>query len=244
MSDTHFGFTTVDEKEKAAKVAAVFSSVAPNYDLMNDAMSMGMHRAWKWFTVKQAAVKNGERVLDIASGSADLARAFAPQVGPSGMVFATDINAAMLEHGRDKLINAGVITPCIQCDAERLPFPDRYFDVVTVAFGLRNMTHKDLALAEMQRVLKPMGRLLILEFSQVLEPVRKIYDWYSFNILPKLGDLLAKDGESYRYLAESIRMHPSQEALKQMMEAAGFSPVRYTDLTMGVVALHHGIKTV
>jgi demethylmenaquinone methyltransferase/2-methoxy-6-polyprenyl-1,4-benzoquinol methylase len=239
---THFGFQTVDEAEKAARVAGVFHSVAARYDLMNDLMSGGLHRAWKAFTVAQAAVRPGMKVLDVAGGTADLARAFARRAGPEGEVWLTDINASMLTVGRDRMIDEGLVQPVALCDAEKLPFPDAYFDRVSVAFGLRNMTHKDVALAEMARVLKPGGRLYVLEFSKVWKPLGPLYDLYSFQVLPRLGARVAGDEESYRYLAESIRMHPDQETLKTMMEEAGLVRVRYYNLTAGVVALHEGWK--
>lgn len=239
---THFGYRKVAEKEKAEKVAEVFHSVAGKYDLMNDVMSVGLHRLWKAFTVAQAAVRPGFRVLDIAGGTGDLAGVFARQAGPSGQVWLTDINESMLRTGRDKLLNKGLVVPILICDAEKLPFPDGYFDRVTVAFGLRNMTHKEAALAEMQRVLKPGGKLLVLEFSKVWEPLKNLYHMYSFTVLPWLGKRIAKDADSYRYLAESIRMHPDQETLQKMMQAAGFECVRYFNLTAGVAALHTGIK--
>ncbi|MFL9711843.1 bifunctional demethylmenaquinone methyltransferase/2-methoxy-6-polyprenyl-1,4-benzoquinol methylase UbiE [Methylobacillus sp. Pita1] len=246
MSDnakTHFGFQTVDEREKARKVGEVFHSVARKYDLMNDVMSAGLHRAWKRFTVEVSGVRPGDRVLDVAGGSGDLSRLFSNKVGPTGQVILTDINASMLAVGRDRLIDDGKAVPALQCDAEQLPFPEEYFDCVIVAFGLRNMTHKDKALAEMQRVLKPGGRLLVLEFSQVWKPLAPIYDAYSFKLLPIMGKLFAKDADSYRYLAESIRMHPDQETLKQMMLDAGLGKVDYYNLAAGVVALHKGWKT-
>jgi demethylmenaquinone methyltransferase/2-methoxy-6-polyprenyl-1,4-benzoquinol methylase len=242
MTTTHFGYRTVDEAEKAKHVRGVFDSVAPKYDLMNDLMSMGLHRAWKAFTVLVANLREGDQVLDIAGGTGDLALAFSKKVGKSGRVVHTDINEAMLRTGRDRLLDAGVVLPTLVCDAEKLPFPDNHFDLVSVAFGLRNMTHKDLALTEMNRVLKPGGKLLVLEFSKVAPPLEKAYDWYSFNILPKLGKLVAGDDASYRYLAESIRMHPGQQALKELMKACGFGHVDYHNLTGGLVALHVGIK--
>lgn len=242
MSDTHFGFKTVAEEEKAKKVGEVFHSVASRYDLMNDVMSAGLHRLWKRFTVETSGVRPGDRVLDVAGGSGDLSRLFAKKVGPSGQVVLTDINASMLGVGRDRLIDDGVAVPALQCDAEKLPFPDAYFNCVIVAFGLRNMTHKDIALKEMCRVLKPGGRLLVLEFSKVWKPLAPAYDAYSFKLLPFMGKLLAKDEDSYRYLAESIRMHPDQETLKQMMLEAGFGRVDFNNLTGGVVALHKGWK--
>ena len=242
QDQTHFGYAKVPEAQKAGKVAEVFDSVASRYDLMNDLMSAGMHRLWKSFTVAQAAVRPGMKVLDVAGGTADLAREFARRVGSSGEVWLTDINASMLRLGRDRMLDNGFDQPVAQCDAEKLPFPSDYFDRVTVAFGLRNMTHKDQALAEMTRVLKPGGRLLVLEFSRVWKPLAPLYDLYSFAVLPVLGRLIAGDSGSYRYLAESIRMHPDQESLKQMMEAAGLSRVRYFNLAGGVVALHEGIR--
>jgi demethylmenaquinone methyltransferase/2-methoxy-6-polyprenyl-1,4-benzoquinol methylase len=242
MTKTHFGYTEVDESEKAHKVGEVFDSVASRYDIMNDLMSAGMHRLWKRFTVAIANARPGERFLDLASGSGDLARQFARQVGDAGQVVMTDINHAMLSRGRDRLLDSGVSLPTVQCDAERLPFPDNAFDCVTVAFGLRNMTHKDRALAEMKRVLKPGGRALVLEFSRVWEPLRPLYDAYSFKVIPRLGQLIANDSASYQYLAESIRMHPDQEILKSMMEAAGLESVTWFNLSAGVVALHRGYK--
>lgn len=241
--NTHFGFKTVAENEKAKKVAEVFHSVANKYDLMNDVMSAGLHRGWKRFAVSISGVSAGDKVLDIAGGSGDLSKLFAKKVGPEGQVILTDINASMLGVGRDRMLDAGLNVPAMQCDAEKLPFPDQYFDCVIVAFGLRNMTHKDKALAEMQRVLKVGGRLLVLEFSKVWQPLSKAYDVYSFKLLPLMGKLLAKDAESYQYLAESIRMHPDQETLKQMMVDAGLSKVDYYNLAAGVVALHKGYKT-
>ncbi len=242
MSSTHFGYQTVDEREKAGRVRGVFDSVAPRYDLMNDLMSMGLHRAWKAYTTLVANVQPGWQVLDIAGGTGDLARAFAAKAGPTGRVLHTDINEAMLRTGRDRLLDAGVALPTLVCDAEKLPFPEGHFDLVSVGFGLRNMTHKDKALAEMHRVLKPGGKLLVLEFSQPAAPLRKAYDWYSFQVLPRLGQAVAGDAGSYRYLAESIRMHPDQETLKSLMRQAGFGHVDYHNLTGGVVALHVGIK--
>ncbi|HEY5580084.1 MAG TPA: bifunctional demethylmenaquinone methyltransferase/2-methoxy-6-polyprenyl-1,4-benzoquinol methylase UbiE [Rhodoferax sp.] len=242
MTTTHFGYKSVDETEKAKHVRGVFDSVAPKYDLMNDLMSMGLHRAWKAFTVMVANVREGYQVLDIAGGTGDLALAFSKKVGRSGQVVHTDINEAMLRTGRNRLLDAGVSLPTVVCDAEKLPFPSNHFDVVSVAFGLRNMTHKDLALAEMNRVLKAGGKLLVLEFSKVAPPLEKVYDWYSFKVLPKLGQLVAGDDASYRYLAESIRMHPGQEELKALMKNNGFGHVDYHNLTGGLVALHVGIK--
>jgi demethylmenaquinone methyltransferase/2-methoxy-6-polyprenyl-1,4-benzoquinol methylase len=239
---THFGFETVAEGDKARRVAEVFDSVAPRYDLMNDLMSAGLHRVWKAFTVQLAGLRPGQRVLDVASGTGDLARAFAQRVQPGGMVVATDINGAMLDEGRRRLLDAGVCVPAVQCDAEQLPFADASFDRVSVAFGLRNMTHKDAALAEFRRVLRPGGKLLVLEFSRPWEPVRPLYDWYSFQVLPRLGRLVAGDAGSYRYLAESIRKHPDQATLKTMMEQAGFVGVQWYNLSAGVVALHVGMR--
>jgi len=242
MATTHFGYQSVDEQDKARRVRGVFDSVASRYDLMNDLMSAGLHRAWKAYTVMVANVQPGQRVLDIAGGTGDLARAFAAKTGPSGMVVHTDINEAMLRTGRNRLLDAGLVLPTLVCDAEHLPFGDASFNLVSVAFGLRNMTHKDAALREMARVLKPGGRLLVLEFSKVAAPLQKSYDWYSFNVLPRLGQWVAGDTRSYRYLAESIRMHPDQDTLKRLMLDNGFSHVDYHNMTGGVVALHVGIR--
>ncbi|MCX7278185.1 MAG: bifunctional demethylmenaquinone methyltransferase/2-methoxy-6-polyprenyl-1,4-benzoquinol methylase UbiE [Burkholderiales bacterium] len=242
MTSTHFGFQSVDESEKARHVRGVFDSVASKYDLMNDLMSAGLHRAWKAYTVLVADIREGHQVLDIAGGTGDLSMAFAKKVGKTGRVVHTDINEAMLRTGRDRLIDKGIVLPTMVCDAEKLPFDDASFDRVSVAFGLRNMTHKDVALAEMCRVLKPGGKLLVLEFSKVAQPLEKAYDWYSFKVLPRLGKLVAGDDASYRYLAESIRMHPSQHELKTLMQGAGFGHVDYHNLTGGMVALHVGIK--
>ena len=239
---THFGFQSVPESEKADKVRELFRSVARRYDLMNDVMSGGLHRLWKRFTVEVSGVKAGDRVLDIAGGTGDLSRLFSRKVGKDGELVLTDINADMLGIGRDRLLDEGIAVPAVQCDAEKLPFPDQHFDCVCVAFGLRNMTRKELALREMQRVLKPGGRLLVLEFSQVWKPLAPIYDTYSFKLLPLMGKLLAKDAESYQYLAESIRMHPDQETLRQKMLDAGLAQVDYYNLAAGVVALHKGWK--
>ncbi len=239
---THFGFTEVEETDKAKRVAGVFDSVAAKYDLMNDVMSAGLHRLWKAFAVREANVREGMKVLDVAGGTGDLGRAFAAQVGATGQVWLTDINASMLAEGRDRLLDRGLMIPLAQCDAERLPFAAMTFDVVSVAFGLRNMTRKDVALAEMQRVLKPGGRLLVLEFSRVWKPLVPIYDAYSFNVLPWLGEKIAADGDSYRYLAESVRVHPPQEELAEMMEHAGFDQVQWFNLTAGICALHIGTK--
>ena len=242
MSDTHFGFKTVDEQNKARMVRGVFDSVAARYDLMNDLMSGGMHRLWKAYTLAVSGAREGQQVLDIAGGTGDLSRAFARKVGRSGGVVHTDINEAMLSRGRDRLVDEGLSLPTVLCDAEKLPFPEARFDIVSVAFGLRNMTHKDAALAEMCRVLKPGGQLMVLEFSKVAAPLEKVYDWYSFSVLPRLGQMVAGDAESYRYLAESIRMHPGQAELKAMMKTAGFGHVDVHNLTGGVVALHVGLK--
>ena len=242
-TETHFGFEKVAEAAKAGKVRKVFDRVAGNYDLMNDLMSLGLHRAWKAFAITLSGVRAGDRVLDVAAGSGDLSKAFARRVGPTGQVWATDINGSMLAVGRDRLADAGLTCPAVQCDAEKLPFPDAYFDCASVAFGLRNMTHKEAALAEMTRVLKPGGRLLVLEFSKVCKPLEKPYDLYSFKVLPWLGEKVARDGDAYRYLAESIRMHPDQETLKTMMERVGLERVEYFNLSAGVVALHRGYRT-
>jgi demethylmenaquinone methyltransferase/2-methoxy-6-polyprenyl-1,4-benzoquinol methylase len=242
MSDTHFGFQTVDESQKAARVRGVFDSVASKYDVMNDLMSMGFHRAWKAYTVAVANLRDGQSVLDIAGGTGDLASAFAKRVGPKGRVVHTDINEAMLRQGRDRLLDEGRVLPTVICDGEKLPFASHSFDLVSVAFGLRNMTHKEAALAEMNRVLKPGGRLLVLEFSKIAKPLAKAYDWYSFKVLPRIGQWVAGDAQSYRYLAESIRMHPGQAELKAMMKSAGFGHVDVHNLSAGVVALHVGIK--
>ncbi|MCX7179259.1 MAG: bifunctional demethylmenaquinone methyltransferase/2-methoxy-6-polyprenyl-1,4-benzoquinol methylase UbiE [Proteobacteria bacterium] len=243
---THFGFKQVAEEEKARHVAGVFSSVAQKYDVMNDLMSLGLHRLWKQFAIQISGVRTGERVLDVAGGTADLSRAFAKKVGAfektGGQVWLTDINNAMLTVGRDRLLDRGMFLPVAQCDAEKLPFPTDYFDCVTVAFGLRNMTHQDLALGEMRRVLKPGGRLLVLEFSKVWQPLSAAYDLYSFKLLPWLGSKVVNDADSYRYLAESIRMHPDQETLKSLMERVGLENVEYFNLTAGMVALHRGYK--
>ncbi len=242
MGKTHFGFQSVEEDEKSSRVRSVFDSVAANYDIMNDLMSMGLHRAWKAYTVLVADLSLGMRVLDIAAGTGDLSMAFAKKVGPQGLVVQSDINWTMLRTGRDRLINEGLLLPTLVCDAQALPFANDSFDRVSVAFGLRNMTHKDAALKEMCRVLKPGGKLLVLEFSKVAAPLQKAYDWYSFNLLPKIGKWVAKDEDSYRYLAESIRMHPDQETLKGMIQDAGLGHVDVHNLSAGVVALHVGIK--
>lgn len=239
---THFGFERVPENDKARRVRAVFSSVATRYDVMNDLMSVGLHRIWKAFTVELANVRPGERVLDVAGGTADLALAFAKRAGRQGEVWLTDINHEMLGVGRDRVVDRGWLLPVAQCDAEKLPFPDNHFDLVTVAFGLRNMTHKEKALAEMQRVLRPGGRVLVLEFSKIWQPLSGAYDTYSFKVLPWLGKRVAHDPDSYRYLAESIRMHPDQKTLAKMMGDAGLSRVEYFNLSVGIVALHRGYK--
>jgi demethylmenaquinone methyltransferase/2-methoxy-6-polyprenyl-1,4-benzoquinol methylase len=242
MTQTHFGFKKVNEEDKARRVRGVFDSVASKYDIMNDLMSMGMHRAWKAYAVMVANVRAGDAVLDIAGGTGDMAQAFAKQTGPQGTVVHTDINLAMLRQGRDRLLDEGLMLPTTVCDAEALPFADASFNVVCVSFGLRNMTHKDRALAEMARVLKPGGKLLVLEFSKVAQPLAKVYDWYSFEVLPRLGKMVAGDDASYRYLAESIRMHPDQAALKALMQQSGFAHVDIHNLSLGVVALHVGIR--
>jgi demethylmenaquinone methyltransferase/2-methoxy-6-polyprenyl-1,4-benzoquinol methylase len=239
---THFGYQKVPEGEKAKKVGEVFRSVAGNYDLMNDLMSMGLHRWWKRFTLEMSGVREGSKVLDVASGSGDLALSFARRAGPGGEVWMTDINPAMLAVGRDKLIDEGLVAPLALCDAEKLPFRDDRFDCVSVAFGLRNMTHKERALAEMARVTRPGGRVLVLEFSKPWKPLERAYDAYSFGVLPRLGKYVARDEAAYRYLAESIRMHPDQETLKGMMQGAGLARVEYFNLAAGVVALHRGFK--
>lgn len=242
MTSTHFGYESVDARAKAGRVRGVFDSVAGKYDIMNDLMSAGLHRAWKAYTVMVANVREGDQVLDIAGGTGDLALAFSKKVGKTGRVVHTDINQAMLSTGRDRLLDEGVALPTLVCDAEHLPFPDNHFNVVTVAFGLRNMTDKNAALAEMRRVLKPSGKLLVLEFSKVAKVLEKPYDWYSFKVLPFIGKWVAGDDASYRYLAESIRMHPGQDELKGMMQQSGFGHVDYHNLTGGLVALHVGIK--
>jgi demethylmenaquinone methyltransferase/2-methoxy-6-polyprenyl-1,4-benzoquinol methylase len=237
-----FGYQQVSEDEKARKVAGVFDSVAARYDLMNDLMSGGLHRLWKRFAVEASGARPGESVLDVAAGTGDLARLFADRVGPRGEVMVTDINSAMLRSGRDRLLDAGRLLPTVQCDAEHLPFRAERFDCVSIAFGLRNVVRKETALAEMQRVLKSGGRLVILEFSKVWAPLKPAYDAYSFGVLPRLGKLVANDADAYRYLAESIRMHPDQTVLKTMMEQAGLERVEYFNLAAGVVALHKGYK--
>jgi demethylmenaquinone methyltransferase / 2-methoxy-6-polyprenyl-1,4-benzoquinol methylase len=239
---THFGFQTVDECDKARHVADVFDSVAPKYDLMNDLMSAGLHRLWKTFTLSQAGVQRGDKILDLAGGTGDLASTFAKQATETGEVWLTDINASMLRVGRDRLLNAGLNLPILQCDAQQLPFPDHYFDVVTIAFGIRNITRPDLALAEMRRVLKYGGKLLVLEFSKIWTPLARLYASASFKVLPWLGEKIAHDAASYRYLAESIQMHPDQQTFKKMMEQAGLDGVKYYNLTLGIVALHMSTK--
>lgn len=239
---THFGFEEVNESDKNRRVKDVFSSVARQYDIMNDLMSGGLHRVWKHIAVTLSGVREGSRVLDIAGGTGDLSKRYLKKIGERGELWLTDINGEMLTVGRDRLIDDGFMPPLCQCDAESLPYPDNYFDCVTVAFGLRNMTHKDKALEEMHRVLKRGGRLIVLEFSKVWKPLEKLYDLYSFKLLPLMGRFVAKDEASYRYLAESIRMHPAQEELAQMMRAAGFERAEFFNLTAGVVAIHRGTK--
>ena len=239
---TDFGFHTVPEDEKAGHVGAVFSSVAERYDIMNDLMSMGLHRAWKAFAVQVCGLRPGQRVLDVAGGTGDLALRLAARVGPAGTVVLSDINESMLVRGRDRLLDAGASVPAVRCDAERLPFVSGHFDCISIGFGLRNVTRKEAALAEMFRVLRPGGRLVVLEFSRVSRPLRPLYDAYSFGVLPLLGRLVVGDAASYRYLAESIRMHPPQEELRDMIVAAGFERVEYFNLTAGVVAVHRGFK--
>jgi len=235
---TQFGYEQVTPEEKSRRVRGVFDSVASRYDLMNDLMSFGLHRAWKRFTIEASGVRAGARVLDVAGGTADLARLFAARVGPMGSVVLTDINGAMLAAGRDRMLNEGRPIPAVQCNAEALPFAAASFDCVSIAFGLRNVTRKEAALAEMRRVLRPGGVALVLEFSRVWAPLRAAYDWYSFNVLPRLGQVVADDAASYRYLAESIRVHPDQPSLGAMMESAGFERVEWFNLSAGVVALH------
>ena len=237
---TNFGYEQVTPEEKTRRVRGVFDSVATRYDLMNDLMSLGMHRAWKRFMIAASGVRPGARVLDVAGGTADLARLFAARVGPTGSVVLTDINGAMLAAGRDRMLNEGRLMPAVQCNAEALPFPAASFDCVSIAFGLRNVTRKDVALAEMRRVLRPGGVALVLEFSRVWAPLQPAYDWYSFNVLPRLGQVVANDAASYRYLAESIRVHPDQQELGAMMESAGLERVEWFNLSAGVVALHRG----
>lgn len=242
MAETHFGYQKVDESEKARKVAGVFHSVANKYDVMNDLMSFGLHRLWKAFTISQANVRPGHRVLDIAGGTGDLALEFSKRAGDTGEVWLSDINSSMLGVGRDRLLDKGCMIPCVQLDAEHIPFANSYFDLVTVSFGLRNMTHKEIALKEMARVTKPGGKTMVLEFSQPVEAIKPAYDFYSFKVLPWLGQKVAGDAESYKYLAESIRMHPDQETLRKMMLDAGFDQVEVHRMTGGIVALHIGYK--
>ena len=242
---THFGYQQVPLEDKARKVAEVFHSVANKYDLMNDLMSLGLHRIWKRIAVEMTGLRAGQRVLDLAGGTGDLAALMAPLVGDTGEVVLSDINASMLDVGRARLVDRGIVgnVTFIQADAESLPFPNNHFDCITIAFGLRNVTNKDRALASMFRVLKPGGRLLVLEFSKpTLAALRPIYDAYSFKVLPVLGKAITGDAASYQYLAESIRMHPDQETLKQMMQTAGFERVEYFNMTAGVVAVHRGYK--
>ncbi len=241
---THFGYREVPVSEKARHVAEVFHSVAGKYDLMNDLMSMGIHRLWKWFTVNNSGVRRGATVLDLAGGTGDLTRKFSEMVGDSGKVVLADINASMLSVGRDRLTDDGVVgnIEYVQANAEALPFPDNSFDCITMAFGLRNVTDKDKALASMYRVLKPGGQLMVLEFSKPADWLAKAYDAYSFHLLPRIGKVITGDEDSYRYLAESIRMHPDQETLKQMMETVGFERTSYHNMTAGIVALHRGYK--
>ena len=240
--ETDFGYRRVPEGEKARHVGRVFDSVAERYDLMNDLMSLGLHRAWKAIAIAVARPRPGERMLDIATGSGDLAVSLCRRTGPGGEVWISDINQRMLERGRDRLLDAGALAPAVQCDAEKLPFPAQYFDCVTAGFGLRNMTRKDVALAEMGRVLKPGGRLVVLEFSKVWAPLAPAYDLYSFRVLPWLGERVAGDADAYRYLAESIRMHPDQAALKAMIQAAGFGKVEFFNLAAGAVAVRRGYR--
>ncbi|MFT6926346.1 MAG: demethylmenaquinone methyltransferase/2-methoxy-6-polyprenyl-1,4-benzoquinol methylase [Psychromonas sp.] len=242
---THFGYKTVEEDKKADLVADVFHSVAAKYDVMNDVLSMGVHRIWKRFTIDCSGIRKGQKVLDLAGGTGDLTAKFSRIVGQTGQVTLADINDSMLKVGRSKLRDMGIVgnVSYVQANAEELPFPDNHFDLITIAFGLRNVTDKDKALASMYRVLKPGGRLLVLEFSKPLyKPLSKFYDFYSFNVLPKLGKLIANDSESYQYLAESIRMHPCQETLKEMMDSANFEGSEYFNLSGGIVALHRGYK--
>lgn len=245
QNTTHFGFKTVQEEQKVELVAEVFHSVAAKYDVMNDVLSMGIHRIWKRFTIDCSGIRPGQKALDLAGGTGDLTAKFSRIVGKKGQVVLADINDSMLKVGRSKLRDLGIVdnVEYVQANAEELPFPDNHFDLVTIAFGLRNVTDKDKALASIYRVLKPGGRLLVLEFSKPLyKPLSKFYDFYSFNILPKLGKLIANDSESYKYLAESIRMHPNQETLKEMMKKVGFEDTEYFNLTAGIVALHRGYK--
>lgn len=240
---THFGFSQIPTEEKVQRVGQVFSSVATRYDIMNDLMSLGIHRLWKFIAIELASAKAGHHVLDLAGGTGDLTRQFAKIVGEQGKVVLADINANMLQVGQEKLLNQGILVDCVQADAEMLPFADNSFDIVTMAFGLRNVTHKENALASILRVLKPGGRMIILEFSELqIKPLKPLYDLYSFKILPLLGKVIAKDADSYRYLAESIRMHPNQKTLLAMMQTAGFGQCDYYNLTGGIVAIHRGYK--
>jgi len=245
QNTTHFGYETVNTEDKAKRVRGVFDSVAGNYDLMNDLMSMGVHRLWKRFAVELSGVRSGQKILDLASGTGDLAARFSGLVGPDGLVVMSDINAAMLNEGRARMADDGHIgnVQYSQINAEQIPFPDNTFDCITIGFGLRNVTDKQAALNSMYKALKPGGRLLVLEFSHpTTKPLQSIYDVYSFKLLPLMGKLVAKDEDSYRYLAESIRMHPDQESLKEMFETAGFEDCDYHNLTGGIVAVHRGFK--
>jgi demethylmenaquinone methyltransferase/2-methoxy-6-polyprenyl-1,4-benzoquinol methylase len=239
---TDFGYQRVPEGEKAGRVRAVFDSVAERYDLMNDLMSFGLHRFWKSFAIEISGLRPGQRALDVAGGTGDLVKKLVSKVGPSGQVVLTDVNDAMLARGRDRLLDAGITVPAVRCDAQQLPFAAEYFDCVTIGFGLRNVTHKEAAIGEMYRVLRAGGRLIVLEFSRVHKPLAPLYDAYSFGVIPTLGRLVANDFGSYRYLAESIRMHPGQQELKCMLESAGFERVEYFNLAAGVVAVHRGFK--
>ena len=239
---THFGYQQIPKSEKSKRVGAVFISVANQYDVMNDLMSFGLHRFWKRFAVQLSGVKQGSRILDIAGGTVDLSQLFREKIGEDGELWLTDINLEMLSVGRDRMMDAGQLLPVCQCDAESLPYPDNYFDCVTVAFGLRNMTHKNRALKEMHRVTRRGGRLIVLEFSKVWKPLERIYELYSFKLIPRIGKLIAKDEGSYRYLAESIRMHPGQKELAKMCRDAGFENVEFYNLAAGVVAVHRGLK--
>lgn len=241
---THFGYEEVDVKDKVRRVAGVFDSVAKNYDIMNDVMSMGVHRIWKKVALDTSGVRPGHRVLDLASGTGDLAARFSKMVGPQGKVVASDINPNMLKVGRERLTDRGIVgnIEYVQANAEALPFPDNYFNFASISFGLRNVTHKEEALASLYRVLKPGGRLMVLEFSKPMEALKPVYDAYSFKLLPLMGKLIANDEDSYRYLAESIRMHPDQETLKGMMETVGFECCEFMNMSGGIVALHKGYK--
>ncbi|AGF48089.1 ubiquinone/menaquinone biosynthesis methyltransferase [Candidatus Kinetoplastibacterium oncopeltii TCC290E] len=241
-NSTHFGYKFIETSEKKMLVSKVFDSVADQYDLMNDLMSLGLHRLWKKFLISKANIRPGMKILDIAGGTGDLARMFIDKHIKNVEIWLTDINIDMLNVGYDRLINSGYILPIVACDAESLPFASSYFDRISVSFGLRNMTNKMQAMSEMRRVLKPGGKLLILEFSQIIEPLRFLYDYYSFKFLPWLGNKITGDGDSYRYLVESIRMHPKQDVLAQMMIDSGFRKVKFSNLNAGIVALHEGIK--